>query len=158
MTYIRVAQQEVIKTTDSTMVGNAWGPFTSGPFLVTRVITWRTPYLLVWYTTAYPETTSFANHSRVLINGTEIGRLGPHPWSGFAWPDDNVVALPFNANLLNLFSFPCGITFPPPPSCVNTVTITVPTTPSTGSTKLEYLWVSKIIVHYTEEWNVPQAT
>jgi len=158
MPYIRVAQQEIIKTTDSTMVGTLWGPFNSGPFLLTRVTNLRTPYLLVWYTTGYPDSTSFANHSRVLINGTEIGRLWPHPWQGQGWPDDNVVALPFNTNLLNLYTYICNFSYPPPAFCVNRVTITVPTTPSTGSTGLEYLWVSKIIVHYTEEWNVPQAT
>jgi hypothetical protein len=152
MASIVAAEQQVIKTTDSTMVGTPFGPFNSNPFLVsTNVISWRLPYLLVWYTTGYPYSTLFANHSRVLINGTEIGRLSPHPWQGQAWPEDNVVALPFASNLLNPFLYSCLFAgFPLPPFCVNTVTITVPT----GNTGFEYLWVSKIIVHYSEEWSV----
>jgi hypothetical protein len=150
MATIIVPRDEIIDTTagaGSDFVGPG-GTYTSRSFFVGGgVINWISPYLLVWYTTGYP--LSAQNHARVLINGTNIGTLPPHPWQGQGSPDDTVVARPFNANLLRIFTFPCVFN-PTDPACVNTVTIN----PPPGNTGFEYLWVRKVIVHYSAEYSV----
>jgi hypothetical protein len=144
MAQIFITTYEILETNDATFIKAATTPPYRKSFRIWRLFVHKPAYLLVWYTTGYPY--AAPELARVLINGTEIGRLPPHPWQGEPNPDHSVVALHFDAGLLRLFN----------PFTQRTNELAIDGPP--GNVGNEYLWVGKVILHYTEEWSVPQAT
>jgi hypothetical protein len=86
------------------------------------------PLLLFWVKTGYSTSASAAS---IRINGTEVDKIWPRPWTVHNILDLEAIAVPFSSNLL-LFG-PFGIPL------INTLTIV----PKAGAT--DYVFVDDVV-------------
>jgi hypothetical protein len=89
------------------------------------------PYLMMWVKTAY---STGAGAASVRINGTEVGKVWPRPWTHHAYIDLEAVPFIFSPSLLN------GPVWPPFP-LANTLEVV----PVAGPTN--YLFVYHVMLH-----------
>jgi hypothetical protein len=94
------------------------------------------PYFEMWVKTGY---SSGGNAASVRINGTEIDKVWPRPWTNHNYIDMEVVAFVFSWSLLNQFPGPPWVTQFPMPNTLEIV-------PMAGGTN--YLWVENVIYHF----------
>lgn len=124
------ADYQIVDATGALVYGSAY----SRTFLASRNPQ-ASPYFEMWVKTAY---TSGASAASVRINGTEIDKVKPRPWTNHLYIDLEAVAFIFSWSLLNRSPIPWLPLFP----VANTLEIV----PVPGATN--YLFVDDVIYHF----------
>jgi hypothetical protein len=140
---------DILERTDG-MVGASTPPFRRS-FKAFAVLGQYPAYLQLWVKTGY-DSNALQDNARVVLNGTEIGRIPPRPWVNHFLIDYDVVPIDFAGSLLRVWdgfspTSPC-FWDPEAASCKNDLDIL----PPPGSTGREYVLIGKIILHYQRDW------